>query len=129
MSEEKEQTAIKIERKESEKMLKHILTDKEKLEIGAGLADEYQTLSEAENQLAAIKADYKGRIDGANALIGRKSALIRAGYEMRQTPVEIVKDWTAGTVKTFRLDTMEIVECRDMTKDERQMGLKLEVVK
>ena len=107
----------------SERLLKHALTDAERLVVGQELADGYQTLAEAEAELAAIKADYKGRIDGANALVGRKSALLRSGYEMRQTPVEVMKDYAAGTVTVTRLDTMAIVDVRNMTGDERQMGL------
>ena len=107
----------------SERLLKHALTDAERLVVGQELADGYQTLAEAEAELAAIKADYKGRIDGANALVGRKSSLLRSGYEMRQTPVEVMKDYAAGTVTVTRLDTMTIVDVRNMTGDERQMGL------
>lgn len=119
-------TKEKTTEKKTSLRLKHTFSDPERLDIAQKLADSHQALDEAKDELEAIKADYKGRIGAQESQIGSLSAKLRAGYEVRETECRTVLNYTRGTVMVTRMDLAEVVECRDMTEQERQMGLDLE---
>ncbi|MBW1937119.1 MAG: hypothetical protein JRI84_16565, partial [Deltaproteobacteria bacterium] len=48
---------------------------------------------------------------------------IRQGSEMRLVKCRVEQDFLTNSVKTYRLDTGELVEERAMTAEERQMML------
>lgn len=105
-----------------DRLLPVLLTDAEKLQIGAKLADAYQRQTELQEEIDMFKSGAKAREQNIEGEIGIKSALIRQGYEHRQVECETVKDFDAGTIVIRRLDTQETVETRTMAGSEKQMG-------
>lgn len=104
-------------------LVKYTFTREEK----EGLADE---LSRAVNELMglqddqkAVAAQFKSQITAKEAGIKSLSEKHRSGYEMRRVDCEVNMDYTAGMVRTFQIDTGELVKERVMTVQERQLEL------
>ena len=109
------------------KHLRHDFTPDELAELGAKLADQYDEHRNIEEELNAVKADFKERTLCAEREIGRLSRLIKARFDMRG--IECRYEWNkpdSGVVQIVRIDTGELVQERPMSDDERQEELPLE---
>lgn len=100
-------------------------TDEEKAALGVKLAG---LLSDIENQQQDMKTFLAERKAHLESLIAQKMGLVQAlnrGNEWRI--VECVKEINEeeGTVKIFRTDTMQMVEKRFFTEEEKQQDLTL----
>ena len=76
-----------------------------------------------QSDLAAVKSQYKSRIDGAEARRNGVANTIRTGWEMRTVECHLVKDYGVGEVYKVRLDSGEEFGRRTMTDTEKQRGL------
>ncbi len=114
-----------VEKSEEQRLLKCLLTEKEKLQAGSEMTDAYQALEGLNNEFETVKQEFKGKIGGQESAITRLSALIRAGYEHRQVKCSVEKDFGMGTVTVIRLDSGDTVEARPMSNMEAQMGLEM----
>ena len=121
----KKEDVVHVERNIASRQLKCILTDDDRLHAGQCFADAHAELEQHNEDLDAIKSEFKGKIGQAAATIQRQSGLLRSGYEYRNTEVEIVKNFDAAVVTVTRQDTLEEIECRAMTEDEKQMNLNM----
>lgn len=80
-------------------------------------------ITQAEDSLAAVKSQFKSRIDAATAKRNEYSAIINAGCEYKPVDCKLIKDYGVNTITVVRLDTGEIVSERAMSMAERQRGL------
>jgi hypothetical protein len=107
------------------RILRHTLTDAEKLERGKDMADARAEQSDLEDQLDQVKKEIGARIQQAEARMNSAAAVLRAGYEHRLTPCTENRNYKTGRVIVTRDDTADIVEDRPMSDSERQQTLPL----
>ncbi len=112
-----------VSKQKDRKYLKYEFTKEEITAISEELARSVNEKDAVENELKSIKSQFDSRKKLAEEAISRCAKQISAGYEYRNIDVEIVKDFTLGTVTVWRLDTDEIVETRRMTGADRQMRI------
>jgi len=89
--------------------LKCTLTDEEMLDISKEMSEHINKKKEAEDNLAAFKAQINSEIKGHEAHINRAAGLIQAGYEYRNILCDVKIDESANAVYWIRTDTNEIV--------------------
>jgi len=89
--------------------LKCTLTDEEMLDISKEMSEHINKKKEAEDNLAAFKAQINSEIKGHEAHINRAAVLIQAGYEYRNILCDVKIDESANAVYWIRTDTNEIV--------------------
>ncbi len=112
-----------VSKEKDRKYLKHEFSIEEKRAASEELARAVNEKESAESELKSIKSQFDSRKKLAEEAILKYAQQISTGYEYRQTDVEIVKDFTTGTVTVWRLDTDKIVETRRMTGADRQMRI------
>jgi hypothetical protein len=105
--------------------LKCVLTDGERLEKGQQLADCQNERGIIEEEQDQVKSQFKARLSANEGQASSLGAALRAGYEYRAVDCRVVKNYDTGRVHVIRKDTGETVEARDMSDEERQMGLPL----
>lgn len=96
-------------------------TDYKDYAIKIGLAS--QEIAQAEDNLAAMKSQFKARIDAAVAQRNEFASIINAGVIFKTVKCHLVKNYRENSITVIRLDTGEIVRSRTMTVEERQRGL------
>jgi hypothetical protein len=120
---EPEREDDQVEHKDTWETLPVKLTDLEYKEFGIKMGQANQDISKAEDELAAVKSQYKSRIDAAVAERNRISSIINSGVEYRKVDCRITKDFRAGTITIIRMDSHEVVRTRTMGIEERQRAL------
>lgn len=114
---------VHIERKNIKERLKYDFTDTEKLELGRELAREIGEMNSYENELKEVKAQYKAKIEKAQAAINLIQQKVYSGYEYRIFDCELVKDFDTKYIMKIRLDTGESFGGRPMDPDELQQEM------
>jgi hypothetical protein len=109
-----------IEKKDVTLNLPVILTDEERISLGADMARANQERSRAEARKKEANAQFKAEIEKHLAEVSRLGALIPNGYEYRDVPCELMLDFDRGRAMTFRKDTGVKVHERDIHPDELQ---------
>jgi len=94
-------------------------------EISKNLAHECVALEGVEAEKKAANEKFKDRIDGHRNRIKDAAKKINTGQENRLVECGVEKDHAHNLIRFVRLDTMETVEERAMTKEERQHHLNL----
>lgn len=112
-----------IEFDQVDRVLPVPLTDQERLVIGEEMATAQSKGEQAERDKKAADESYKGVIEEAYADVSKLSAQLRRGKKDIPVQCQITKDYRIGSVKTTRMDTMEVIDRRPMTSTERQMGM------
>jgi hypothetical protein len=102
---------------------RHEFTDEEKLAMSKDLSRIYGERDKAENELKAIKSDFKSRLDRMSADLGELATKLQNGYEMRRVKCEVNHDYKKKRVYFYRVDTGALVKDRAMFQDELQMKL------
>lgn len=100
----------------------HRFSDAETLVLAREQAAKLREISELEQQLASVSADFKGRIKAEAAAVAELRNKIESGYETREMEC-IVEPMADGKARIIRPDTFEVVRVRLMSDQERQMGL------
>lgn len=95
----------------------------EMLAMTRGLCDAIQEQDRLNEELASIKADYKGQLGKVATQIGDLVAKLTAGCETKGVRCEKHIDFAGNIARVVRLDTGEIVEERALLSSERQMIL------
>lgn len=103
--------------------LKVPLTDADYKEYAIKIGQVGTEVTQAEDSLAAVKSQFKARIDAAVAKRNEYTAIINAGCEYKPVDCQLVKDYRAASVTVVRLDTGAVVRERTMSIEERQRGL------
>jgi len=103
------------------------LTEMEIVEHARAAARANSELLRLEEELKAIKSDYKAQMDKEQAKLNEHSGKVNNGWEMRPVACTIYKNYQDNSIVITRDDTGEIIRERIMSADERQMGLDLPV--
>lgn len=106
--------------------LKHVLTDNEMAGLARQQAQSYDKLKVLENDLAAIKKDYGGRIVLANAEVGSITSRVNSGFEFRNIPCILLDERPEGYRLVVRTDNGHIARRRKLQPEERQIKLSSE---
>lgn len=114
---------LNIETNETKETLKVQLTDEDYKTLAIKIGQASTEISRAEDELAAVKSQFKSRIDAAVAKRNQYASIINAGCEYKPVDCHLIKNYQENTVTLVRLDTQEVVRVRAMTADERQRGL------
>ena len=112
-----------LETKKCQEYLRHNLTDEEKALLSIDMARAIEDLHGAEDELKAIKSDFKSRIDGYQSNINTAARKVSSGYEMRYVECEKVPMVESRTWTIYRLDTGEKVKDVRMTQEDLQAVL------
>ena len=99
------------------------LTPEERQERGDALANSVQQTAALGEEKKAQDAEINGKIKLSKEVTRKLSQIITTGTEDRDVECDVVKDFKAGTVTTFRSDTGEQVDQRTLTAEERQEEL------
>jgi hypothetical protein len=99
------------------------LTEAEVLQYGRDMAQEHAEYNRIEGEMKSVQKEYKAKLEEKEANISKLSGRVHSGIEARDVACTETKNWTAGTVYTVRLDTMEVIEDRPMREDEKQMEI------
>lgn len=102
------------------------LTDKEVATYSGELARLTQEQSELEDRKKEVSANYKARIDACISQMRVIARKVSTRKEMRDVDVRWNFDFMANCKVLERLDTLEIIDTRALTENERQMCLDLE---
>jgi len=106
--------------------LKCILTDTEKQNLGAVMAEAVARINEAEAELKSFQTQIKSRIAADEATMITCSEKIRTGHEFRRVDCREVKDYENEKVIRIRIDTGETFYERSMEPEERQKDLPMD---
>lgn len=100
-----------------------VLTTDERLARAKELTNTFAEKDHTEESLAAMKSQYKSKLEAFAATISKLVQIIASGREFRT--VECWREWRYDTreVVCVRGDTAEVIERRPMRKDELQMDL------
>lgn len=101
--------------------VKYVFTEAEQKDIAAAMAQKVVALQQAEDDLKAIKSDYKSQIDGIQAGINSAATKMTSGYEMRSVKCQIVPDFPNKVWQYIRVDNGVVVRVKDMSVDDLQM--------
>lgn len=105
------------------KYLKYEFTETEMKEMSANMARATIENRNAADELKAVQAQFKSRIESAKNQADELARKIDQGYEYRNTECRVERDFAAVKVRVYRTDTGEMIESRDMTAKERQLRL------
>src|SRR5208337_222991 len=103
--------------------LKVPLSDEDYKHFAIVMGQANNEISAAEDQLAAVKSQFKSRIDAAVARRNEYASIINSGCEYKPVECQLVKNYGDSTISKIRMDTGEKIETRAMSTDERQRGL------
>lgn len=109
------------EPKYENEFIKYVFTEPEKKDIAAEMAQKIVTLQQTEDDLKAIKSDYKSQIDGVQAGINSAATKLTAGYEMKSTKCQVVPNYSKKVWEYIRVDTGLLVKEKGMTSSDLQM--------
>lgn len=100
--------------------LRHDFTGQEKETLAQKLAQAVSDRNLAESEMKQIMAQYKSQIAKSEATIDESAEKLRAGYEMRKIDCERIFDHENQEVREIRLDTLQHINSRPMTIEEKQ---------
>ena len=111
-----------VKRKKVQRSLRCELSYEEQRVKGLEMAEAVSLAREAEEdkttKMKACKDLIESHLGHASAL----AQVLRQGYEVRPIECEQVMDYTVGKVIIQRSDTMETIDERAMTEEERQVS-------
>jgi len=108
------------EPKYENEFIKYVFTEKELKEIAGEMAQKIVNLQQAEDDVKAIKSDYKSQIDGIQAGINSDATKMTSGYEMRSTKCQVIPNYPKKVWEYMRVDTGEKVKEKGMTSNDLQ---------
>ncbi len=119
---------------ECTRILRVILTDAQRLELGKKLAEEHNTVAQTNADFDRVKAEFKSKLTASEARIVDLSGKVSSGYEMKDVKCEWQMDTPKpGTKRLIRTDVapnspesaiVEVEEC-DMEEIEKTPELPL----
>jgi hypothetical protein len=115
-----------MENEKTKEYLKCPLTEAEMKAQAEKMAQNLSQIAQYEADLKSIKNQIGADIARCQADLGSAVEKFRSGFEMRNVDCEVVKTFELNMVRTYRLDTGELIRERAMTLEERQMMLDLQ---
>ena len=110
-----------MEPKYENEFIKYVFAESEKKDIASNMAQKIVTLQQIEDDLKAIKSDYKSQIDDVQVGINSAATKLTAGYEMRSTKCQVVPNYPKKVWEYIRVDTGLLVKEKGMTSNDLQM--------
>jgi hypothetical protein len=121
-----EQGSNRVEIRSDEELLKVPLTGQEKADLQSNMLEAMDNIESAEAELAAVKSQYKAKIDGFASNLKDLRISLRNGFEHRKVQIKIIKDYTLKKVLKVRGDTGCVYFTREMDEAEKQRGLEFQ---
>ncbi len=115
-----------MEQERVKEYLKCTLTEAELRAQAEKMAQNLSQIAQYEADLKSIKKQIESDIARCQADLGSAVEKFRSGFEMRNVDCEVKKDFDTNTVRSYRLDTGEMIRERALTAEERQLMLDLE---
>jgi hypothetical protein len=105
------------------KEVEHNFTPEELRNLGIALSYAIGDIESLEAEKAEFMKAHKEGLKETRTKVKLLAEKIRTGSEIRMVECRLEKDFLSNSVKTYRLDTGELVEERSMTPEERQLFL------
>lgn len=102
------------------------ITEERRLILSEELANDYRDLEDTREAKKESDAVFNSRIKSLEGKCSRKAQTLNDGKEDTGVSVGWWLDFGAGVKRCRRIDTMEIIETRALTSEEKQVQLKLE---
>jgi len=115
-----------IQKTQEPHRVKCVLTSDEKAEAAMELANAYQAMESLAIEKKTAMTAFKQRKEKLEEQIHITSLMVKEGVAMRNVTCELQLNYSKLTATIKRIDTGEIVEEREMTRDEKQMKLEFE---
>jgi hypothetical protein len=107
-------------------MLPVALTDEEKLEMAKNLTERLQVLNELEDERKREAQRLKFEMDAEKTQVDYLAKCIREGMEEREVECEVVYNLPVrGMKQVIRLDSMEVVDEKEMTDQDKRRAADL----
>ena len=106
--------------------LPHPLTDERREEIGSKVGKLTLDIRDCEDRKRAESKVYTDQIKEAKIESVELARVLRDGVEIKETAVQFIRDFEAGTYVTVRLDTGMVVRTRPLREDEAQIPMPLD---
>lgn len=110
----------KLDTSKTTRWLKYDFNEEEKRRLGADLSEAKLAEDDAKKKKASVAAQIGAEIKAADMRTCSLAEKLRSGYEYRDIPCEIEKDYNKGIVRIVRIDFGEIVEERKITDADSQ---------
>lgn len=95
-------------------------------ELAERMVNQWRDLEALEQEKKDVVKDYGDRIKFLKESLGRTSDALRNGWEDREVPCQWYYDYTNGTAELRRNDNGEVMKCRTIDPEERQLQLQME---
>lgn len=115
-----------IQKTQEPHRVKCVLTNEEKAEAAMELANTHQAMESLAIEKKTAMTEYKQRKEKLEEQIHVTSLMVKEGVATRSVDCELQLNHTKGRAIIVRLDTNDIIEERDMNKDEQQMKIQFE---
>ena len=99
---------------------KHTFSEEEKKKIAQQLAQAVSDKGEADEELKAIKADFKSKIELADSQINGYARKLQSGFEMRSIECNVIRDYEAKTITYIAIDDGRTIDIRQMSQSDLQ---------
>ena len=119
----KDTAVTNIKEQDCKKHLKYEFEPEELQELGQNLASKHDELSQFEDALKTIKAEYKEKITRVESEISSIVRKVNVKSEYRDIDCFQQWDYDLAIYRVVRKDSGEVVEERALTDEERQMEL------
>lgn len=105
---------------------KYVFDEAEKRDIAQRMANQKIRANKLKEERKLVMADFKARIDEAEAAVNADALRLQNGFEMRDMPCIVVMDYEHCVVEYYRVDTKECVRRRKMEGHELQYNLPMD---
>jgi hypothetical protein len=99
------------------------INDEERKERGLTLATEIEARGQTDLERKDTMSEFKDRIAKHDSMIGRLSAVLRSGKELRQVEVHDLPDYDRKQWQRVRMDTGEQIAILTMSEDDLQLRI------
>jgi len=114
---------IEVTKEDTTQYLKYDFTLEERASLSERMAEAVGVKVDNELRLKEASSQMKATIAAQDSIISDSASKLRQGYEYRNIPCTIIRDFKAGTYQVARNDTGEKVEDRILREDELQLKL------
>jgi hypothetical protein len=108
-----------------DKRCKYEFTDEEKYQISKKMARTITEKQELEEEKKSVMKDYTSKLAAKSVEISADSRRVYDGFELRQMPCWVIKDFEKDKLIFVRKDNNEIIDIVQMTDFDRQGNLDL----
>ena len=105
---------------------RHDLSPEEKRDLAGEIALTVERIETLSAEKKASAQDFKQRIDAEKLHLTSMSATYQRGWEMREQPAVVEKDYATGEVVYYHAETGIVLQVRPMAYEERQQHFEFE---